>query len=126
MKNDNLLLIFKIFKNRPFHLYHFLVDNDAFSPEFLKKVKENKKLSKLDIDTFDKNLHFNKISEMKEYFNSLVEDFSIIKVSKNKEDLEIELNKQLKNAIDKEDYEEAAIIRDYMIRNNINRNLNFI
>ena len=63
---------------------------------------------------------------MKEYFNSLVEDFSIIKVSKNKEDLEIELNKQLKNAIDKEDYEEAAIIRDYMIRNNINRNLNFI
>jgi len=69
----------------------------------------------------DNYLHFNSISEMKNYYTSLIDDLENLKKKKTKEELEIELNQKLKLAIEREDYDAASRIRDYMRLNNINK-----
>ena len=37
----NLVNLFKLFKNRPYHLTRFLLDQDALKDNFLKKINNN-------------------------------------------------------------------------------------
>ena len=91
----NLYLLLKVFKNRPFHLAKYLLDNKALNDSFLKKVAESDKIKNL--SEIDENKYFSDINQMNDFFNKL-------------------------NTILKEEkYEEAAILRDYMFFNNIKR-----
>jgi hypothetical protein len=106
---ESLINILKLFKNRPYHLAKYLMDNKSLSDSFLKKLSKSN-FSKSD-------LNFKSISEMNDYFNSLLDDIDL----KNKEESVIEINKKLDKLISEEKYEEAIYIRDYMLRNKIRR-----
>lgn len=116
---NNLVNFFKLFKNRPHHLTRFLLDQDALNDSFLKKINNNSKLS--DIENQDINEYFNSIDDMKDHFSLYINDVEISKKKKTKEELIAELNLKIKEAVESENYEEAARIRDYMIRNNLKK-----
>ena len=119
---QNLLIVLKLFQNRPHHLSKFLIENNALNPDFLDKITDSDKLSDMAQNGIKDNyLHFNSISEMKKYYSSLIDDLENLKKKKTKEELEIEINQKLKSAIERENYEEASRIRDYMRLNNINK-----
>jgi len=119
---QNLLIVLKLFQNRPHHLSKFLIENKALNPDFLDKITDSDKLSDMAKNGIKDNyLHFNSISEMKKYYSSLIDDLENLKKKKTKEELEIELNQKLKSAIESEDYDAASRIRDYMRLNNINK-----
>lgn len=121
-EHNNFLVILKMFKNRPYHLAKFLIENKAINPDFLKKINDNDALSDMSLnDVSDKQLHFNSISDMNKYYSSIIDDLENLKRKKNKDELETELNFKLKKSIEIEDYEEAARIRDYMKVNNISK-----
>ena len=122
MKHQNLLTILKMFQNRPHHLAEFLVDNNAFTKGFLDKISNSEKISDIFKNGIsDDNMHFNTILEMGKYYSSLIDDFGNSKEDKSKDQLETEFNRSLRMSIDKEDYEEAARIRDYMKLNKIKK-----
>ena len=126
MGNDykNLLVVLKLFQNRPHHLTKFLIENNALDSKFLEKINDSEKLTDMDKTGIRDNiLHFNSINEMKNYYKSLMDDLEYLKERKTKEELGIELNQKLKNALKSENYEEASRIRDYMEFNNIKRNI---
>jgi protein-arginine kinase activator protein McsA len=122
MKNnsENLVNFFKLFKNRPHHLTRFLLDQDALTDKFLKKINNNQRLT--EIERFDTNESFNSIDEMKDHFSLYINDVEINSKKKTKEEVIDELTQRIKDAVDNENYEEAAKIRDYMIRNNLKKN----
>ena len=121
MKNnsENLVNFFKLFKNRPHHLTRFLLDQDALTDKFLKKINNNQRLSEL--ESFDINESFNSIDEMKDHFSLYINDVEINSKKKTKEEIVAELIQRIKDAVENENYEEAAKIRDYMIRNNLKK-----
>lgn len=134
MNNDNeeelyrsLVTLLKMFKNRPYHLAKYMVDNSALSKEFIEKLLKSDKLKKLsDSESTDKpgiqtTLYFIDISQMDEFYTSLIDDIKQISKEKSLEELTKELNDKLDNCIRNEKYEEAARIRDYMLRNGIKR-----
>jgi hypothetical protein len=104
---ENIIKLFNLFKNRPYHLLKYLIKNSALKESFIKKIK-NSKISELE----DSNLFFLSIEEMNNYYQSILD----MKISeeKSKEDIEIELNKKLDDCIRSENYEEASRIRDFM------------
>lgn len=121
MENEELyrkLVIFlKIFKNRPFHLAKYLVENNAFNEDFLKKIIDSEKLE----NSKEENQKvFFDINQMTEHFNLLTDDVKKT-VSKTEEELTSELNIRMENLLKEEKYEEAALLRDYMQRHNIKR-----
>lgn len=119
---ENLLVVLKLFQNRPHHLTKFLIESKALNSEFLSKISDSDKLSDMAKNGIKDNyLHFNTISEMKKYYSSLVDDLENLKRKKTKEELTEELNQKLKEAIESENYEEASRIRDYMKLNNIQK-----
>lgn len=119
---ENLLMILKLFQNRPHHLTKFLLDNKALNSDFLKKISESDRLSEMAKGGIKENhLHFSDISEMKKYYQSLLFDLNDLKNKKNIEELTLELNEKLKKCIEIEDFEEASRIRDYMRLNNIRK-----
>ena len=123
----NLVILLKMFKNRPYHLAKYLIENLALTDDFIDKLKNSDKLSELSETTEQKMLpvpipvYFIDISQMENFYNSFID----MNNSKGKSLKEItkELNDKLNNSIKEEKYEEAARIRDYMNRNGINRNL---
>lgn len=117
----NLISLLKLFKNRPYHLAKYLVENSAFSEEFLKKLSQNSSLEELSEDNGEKNLPvlFTDITKMNDYFNSLI-DLKLLE-SKSIEDLTIILNERLEEYIKNEKYEDAANLRDYMFSKGIKR-----
>lgn len=120
----NLLVVLKLFQNRPHHLTKFLIENEALNSKFLEKINDSEKLSEMsELGIKDNILHFNSITEMREYYKSLMDDLEHLKERKTKEELEVELNHKLKSALMNENYEEAARIRDYMEFNNIKKNI---
>ncbi len=122
MDYRNLITILNIFKGRPYHLSQFLIENNALSKDFLDRICKNKKISNIDLlKMSEDNQYFNNISEMKSYYNSLVEDLNILKNKNSQKDLEIEINKMLDQSILSENYEESSRLRDYMIKNKIKR-----
>jgi hypothetical protein len=118
----NLVLLLKMFKNRPFHLAKYLIENSALREDFLKKISNSEKLKEFsqDDDLKSKNL-FHDINQMNEYYNSLTDDIKKIGVSKTPEEISTALNLKLESLILEENYEDAAKLRDYMLRNNIKR-----
>jgi excinuclease UvrABC helicase subunit UvrB len=118
---SNLINLFKLFKNRPNHLVRFLLDNDALNDKFLNRVKNNMNLSN-DIQESDLNKSFDSIEDMKDHFSLFINDVEISKKKKTKEELIEELTLKIIVAVDNEDYEEAARVSDYMVRNNLKKN----
>lgn len=106
--------LLKLFKNRPYHLGKFLIDNNAFNDEFMQRILNSKNLN--DIDNIIMN--FNSIEKMEEFYSSLLDlNFD----NKTKEEAEEEVNDKLDKLIKEEKYEEAANLRDYMKRKKIRR-----
>ncbi len=119
---QNLLIVLKLFQNRPNHLGKFLIDNKALSQDFLDKISDSARISDISLSGINNDhLHFNSILEMNQYYKSLVDDLENIRRKKSKEEVEEDINNKLRNAIESEDYEEASRIRDYMRLNNINK-----
>jgi hypothetical protein len=128
MENDdynNLVTLLKLFKNRPYHLAKYLVENSALNKKFIDKVLKSDKLNGLnDGDIKDnKIINFTSISQMENFYSSLIDIKNL--ESKTKEELAIELNQRLNDLIRNEKYEDAANLRDYMVRKGIKRNINF-
>lgn len=115
---ENLITLLKIFKNRPFHLAKYLIDNSAFTDKFLEKINSSLKLSEISKKSLQEP-NFLSISDMEEFYNSFIEE---LPKEENKEKLEKECKSKLKNLIKLEKYEEAAILRDYMIKMGLGKN----
>ncbi len=115
----NLYLLLKVFKNRPFHLAKYLLDNKALNDSFLKKVAESDKIKNL--SEIDENKYFSDINQMNDFFNNLANDTKKLGFTKSDEEISKELSDKLNNLLKEEKYEEAAILRDYMFFNNIKR-----
>lgn len=119
---NNLVTLLKVFKNRPYHLAKYLVENSALNPEFKKNLLKSDNIKELQKE-FEENgnnlpaIQFNDIGKMQDYFNSLAE------MSKNEDikKLTKELNKEMNKLLKEERYEEAARLRDYMISKKIRR-----
>lgn len=114
-KYENLLKLLKLFKNRPYHLTKYLIDNSALNEDFIEKLKESE-ISEIS----EKELNFNSIEEMENFYVSLIDIKNL--EQKDSNEIKIELNEKLEEAIRLENYEEAARIRDYMNIKNIKRN----
>ena len=114
-----LVILLKTFKNRPFHLAKYLVDNYALTDEFINKILNSDKLSE-DTDPKTKTL-FLDINQMNNYYNSLTDDIKKIGSTKSQEEISEALNQKLYSLILEEKYEDAARLRDYMLKNNIKR-----
>jgi hypothetical protein len=110
----------KLFQNRPYHLAKYLMENQAFTQDFIDKIKSSEKLNKINEDVVDasiKAIYFIDISHMKDFFNSMTDDT----LDKNKRDLVSDLNMKLDRCLKEERYDDAIRIRDYMKKNNIER-----
>ena len=112
----NLVTLLKLFKNRPYHLAKFLIDKKALNNKFKSDILNSQKLSDLDSN---KNLNFPSISQMDDYFQSLLEIDE--KKPKSAKQIEKELNLELDSLIKQEKYEEAACLRDYMVMKGFKR-----
>ena len=126
MKNEdlyrNLVILLKMFKNRPYHLAKHLIENSAFTDEFMKKIAENGKLTELgeEGDKPKAPVYFLDIGKMNDYYASL-SDGSAPKKAHSPEEVEAYLNAKLDSLIDEEKYEDAARLRDHMAKNKIKR-----
>ena len=126
MKNEdlyrNLVILLKMFKNRPFHLAKYLIENSALNEEFIKKLSDSEKLKEFsEDDELKSKTLFLDINQMNDYYNSLTDDIKKIGVAKTPEEIAEALNQKLESLILEENYEDAARLRDYMFRNNIKR-----
>lgn len=113
----NLVTLLKLFKNRPYHLAKYLVDNNALDKNFIKLLNTNKlkELSSKD----DVSMNFDSIEQMENFYSSLIDVKGLS--NKTHEQLEEELNQKLSKLIEEEKYEEAANLRDYMKRKKIKK-----
>jgi hypothetical protein len=120
----NLVSLLKLFKNRPYHLAKYLIDNSAFSKTFVDKVLKSEKLNEFSedkIESINTSVYFVNISQMEDFYNSLLDEMKEISNIKNAEEISNELNGRLNELIKNEKYEEAAKIRDYMNKNGIKK-----
>jgi uncharacterized protein (DUF1330 family) len=129
--NDELykkiVTLLKIFKNRPYHLAKYLMENNAFNKAFINKISKSNKLDEISADDeINKYLpaNFNSIQHMQDFYDSLLDEIKQISTNKSKKQLEIELNEKLDDYIKSEKFEEAAKLRDYMSKNSIKRKNN--
>jgi uncharacterized protein (DUF1330 family) len=113
-----LVTLLKLFKNRPYHLGKYLLDNNALNKDFIKTVLNSDKLNEL---SNNENLiiNFNSIEQMEEFYSSLVDLNNLD--NKTQDQIEEELNLKLNKLIEDEKYEEAVNLRDYMKRKKIKR-----
>jgi excinuclease UvrABC helicase subunit UvrB len=134
MKNEelyrSLVIMLKMFKNRPYHLAKYLVENSALTEDFIKKIKNSDKLKEMNEDEKSSEqkllpvpvpVYFVDISQMENFYNSFIDDIKQLSKEKSIEEITKDLNKKLDDLIKQEKYEEAARVRDYMMRNNIER-----
>ena len=108
----NLVKLLKAFQNRPNHLAKFLIDNMAFTDNFLTSLLECDRLN--DISDNNPLPVFKTIEEMNDYYNIFDDSYKSKKKSPEKilEDLALKLEECLKL----EKYEDAIRIRDYMAK----------
>ena len=122
MNNDsykNLIELLKLFKNRPYHLAKYLVNNNALDDEFIKNLSNSESLDKISKGEANPPVTFMNILQMEEFYLSLIDIKDLN--NKTKEEIEKEFNEKLNNLIILENYEDAAKVRDYMKRKNIKR-----
>ena len=117
--HKNLISLLKLFKNRPYHLSKYLLDNSALTKEFLNKISKSDKLS--DISDNQLPQFFQNLNQMEDFYNSLLEERTQSTIKKTKGQLTIELNDRLNKLISEEKYEEAAALRDFMLKNEIKK-----
>lgn len=118
----NLVILLKMFKNRPYHLAKYLIENSAFTKEFIKKVSENGKLAELGNEEKSKApVYFLDIGKMNDYYSSLTDEITNKSSGYTQEEIESYMNSRLDAFVKEEKYEEAARLRDYMEKNNIKR-----
>jgi hypothetical protein len=119
----NLVILLKMFKNRPYHLAKYLIENSALSNDFIKKVVENEKLINLsEEDNQNKPpVYFLDIGKMNDHYNSFTDEIKLLERGKTAMEIEAELNEKLDKLLFDEKYEDAARVRDYMIKNKIKR-----
>jgi hypothetical protein len=118
----NLITLLKLFKNRPYHLSKYLLDNSAFNKDFLRKIDKSFKLNELSNKCSNADLDsFNNLNQMDDFYNSLLEEMNEIVLHDKSVNLTIILNEKLDDLIKEEKYEEAAALRDYMLSMNIKR-----
>lgn len=110
--NDVLINLLIRFKNRPYHLAKFLMDNSAFNKNFLNKLLKSDKLKNEINDNYICD-----ITQLEEYYKSFLET----KNSKSIEEITKDLNNKLNEMIQNENFEEAAKLRDMMIEKSIKR-----
>lgn len=135
MENEDLyrslVILLKMFKNRPYHLAKYLVENEALTESFIKKLKSSDKLKDLTEEEKKSEqkllpvpvpVYFVDISQMENFYNSFIDDINQLSKEKGIVEVTRELNEKLDSLIKQEKYEEAARVRDYMNRNNIKRN----
>ena len=116
----NLITILKLFKNRPYHLAKYLIENDAFNDSFNKKLLESDKLNEIEENkSLIKAVYFVDITQMTDYFNSFTDE--IKSKTKSIKTVTKELNSKLDQCLKEEKYEDAIRIRDYMAKHNIQR-----
>ncbi len=120
-----LVVVLKMFKNQPYHLAKYLIENSALTDEFINRLLSSGKLKELSSGKDMKLLespYFLDITQMDNFYNSFIEDINDLSKEKSAEEVAKEINNKLDELIKQEKYEEAARVRDYMIRNNIKRN----
>lgn len=113
-----------MFKNRPYHLAKYLIENSALTSEFIKKVSENGKLSNLSEEEDDKikqPIYFLDIGKMNDYYSSFTDDIKLLEKGKTPAEIEADFNQRLDKLLFEEKYEDAARVRDYMAKNKIKR-----
>jgi hypothetical protein len=120
----NLTTLLKLFQGRPLHLSKYFIENNSFNQEFIDNVIESKKLDELsnkyvqgDIPT----IFFLNYKEMLRFFENISNELNFDNL--NSDRVGQELNTKLDELIKSEKYEEAIKIRDFMIQNNIKRNI---
>lgn len=132
---DNLIILLKLFKDKPQYLIKFFLEHNSFTEEFLTKVFNSIELNRIRTDNYSENdkclndifseiPHFKSIKSMNDYFNAIIlnEKKNLKKENiyeKLNKDLEKSLYDQLEESIKNENFEEASIIRDRMIELNI-------
>ena len=117
----NFVTLLKLFKNRPYHLAKYLIQNGAIKEEFLSKIVNSDRLRNLKEDEFNEKI-FMDINQMNEFFNSLTIEVKKLSMFKTDDEIKIDLNNKLSELLKEEIYEEAAILRDYMFNNGIKKN----
>jgi len=126
--NKSLVVLLKMFKNRPYHLAKYLIENSALNSDFINKLTNSDKLKKISDDS-DKSVnipvYFVNITQMNDFYDSFLDDISQISKEKSLEELTKDINQKLDNLIKGEKFEEAARVRDYMMKNGIKRLNNF-
>ena len=126
--NKSLVVLLKMFKNRPYHLAKYLIENSALNNEFISKITKSDKLKKISDDS-DKSIavpvYFVNISQMNDFYDSFLDDINQISKEKSLEEVTKDINQKLDDLIKGEKFEEAARVRDYMMRNGIKRLNNF-
>jgi cysteinyl-tRNA synthetase len=122
---QKLVILLKLFKNRPYHLAKYLIDNAAFNKNFLNKISNSTKLEELldNEDELNKFLpvYFSNISQMEQFYESLLEEIKDLQKNQSTKDICVNLNSKLDELIKSEKFEEAAKLRDYMKKNSIKR-----
>lgn len=130
---ENLVTLLKLFKDKPQYLVKFLLENNAFTEEFLKKVFDSTELKRIntlkDSDVSEKDIfsqlpHFKDITSMNNYFSSIINGKNKPAKSENiydliNKNLREKIIKDLDDAIENENYLLAASIRDRMKELNI-------
>jgi excinuclease UvrABC helicase subunit UvrB len=125
--NRNLILLLKMFKNRPYHLAKYLIENSALTDDFINKIKNSDKFKEISDEKSEQKfltpapVYFFDISQMNNFYNSLTDDIKSLSKEKSIEKITKELNEKLNTCIKTEKYEDAARIRDYMSRNGIEK-----
>jgi len=120
----NLVNLLRMFKNRPYHLAKYLIDNSSLSQDFINKLLESDKLKKLSEDVQSGRVvpvYFVNIQQMEDFYTSFIDDIKVISKIKSPEEAAKEINEKLDILIMSEKFEEAARVRDYMINNGIKR-----
>jgi len=126
--NKSLVILLKMFKNRPYHLAKYLIENSALNNEFINKITKSDKLKKISDDS-DKSVavpvYFVNITQMNDFYDSFIDDMNQISKEKSLEEVTKDINQKLDTLIKGEKFEEAARVRDYMMKNGIKRLNNF-
>jgi hypothetical protein len=112
--NEHLTNFLKMFKNRPYHLAKYLIDNSALNKSFINKIVKSGKLEEKRPEVY-----LTDISEMEDYYSSILDPIKI--GNKTVEEITKEINDKMDELIKNEKFEEAAKLRDYMNKKSIKR-----
>lgn len=116
----NLITLLKVFENKPNLLAQYLLEYDILDDKMKKLLLDNKELFNLSKELDDsmeiKIPYFNTIEEIEFFYSKF---FNNINGTLSKESSEEIFNQQLKTYLINEEYEKAAKLRDYCMKNNI-------